>query len=206
MSKRKIGIAVGVLVLLIGGTVWALMGRADAQVEKLKQMQDDLFANGRPQPDQFDQFRKEMDQLSPEQRRQVRDQAGEQMQRRMDKRIDDYFALPPDKRKDFLDKQIPGRGETPKGKRSAPRARRTGRTRPAAGGPKPQRRQRRRTQGRRTQRQSRGAKRTPQSAVRQFLARPAGAAGGLFRRLAEPPRRTRTALLARTRTPWTLAC
>ena len=94
------------LILLIVGTVWAFKARSDAKVARLKQMQDKMFAAGPPQREQFDQFRKELDQLSPDQREQVRDHMRELMQRRMDKRIADYFALPPEKRADFLDNQI----------------------------------------------------------------------------------------------------
>ncbi len=83
MSKRKIGIAAVVLVLLIAGGVWAIhKSRADAQVEKVKQMQDEMFAGGPPKPDDFDRMRKEMDKLSPDQQRQVRDHGRRNFQRR----------------------------------------------------------------------------------------------------------------------------
>ena len=106
MSKRKIGVAIVVLVLLVAATVWAFKARADANVARLKQMQDKVFAAGPPQREQFDQFRKEMDQLSPDQREQVRDHMREIMQRRIQKQVDEYFALPSEKRADFLDNQI----------------------------------------------------------------------------------------------------
>jgi len=106
MSKRKTGIAAVVVLLLIAAAAWAFWPRADAQVEKIKRMQDDMFAGGRPNPDQFSQFRKEMEDLSPEQRHEVHEHMRDQMERRMDKQIDDYFALPPEKRKESLDKQI----------------------------------------------------------------------------------------------------
>jgi hypothetical protein len=106
VNKRKIGIAAVVLVLLIAGAVWAFWPRGDAQVEKLKQMQDDMFAGGRPNPDQFDRMRKEMENLSPDQRRQVMDHGRERFQREIAKRADEYFAAPPEKRKEVLDKHI----------------------------------------------------------------------------------------------------
>jgi hypothetical protein len=56
MSRRKIAIVGVVLMLLIGGTIWALMGRADGQVEKVKQMQDEMFAGGPPKPEQFERM------------------------------------------------------------------------------------------------------------------------------------------------------
>jgi hypothetical protein len=106
MSKRKIGIVVVVLLLLVAGTIWAFKARADAKMARLKQMQDKMFAAGMPQREQVDQFRKEVDQLSDDQRGQVFEHMGEIMQRRIQKQADDYFALPPEKRNDFLDKQI----------------------------------------------------------------------------------------------------
>ena len=106
MSKRKIGIAAVVLVLLIASAVWAFWPRGDAQVEKLKRMQDDMFAGGPPNPDQFNRMRKEMENLSSDQRRQVMDHGRERFQREMAKRADEYFAAPPEKRKEVLDRHI----------------------------------------------------------------------------------------------------
>ena len=106
MSKRKIGIAAVVLVLLIACVVWAFKSRADAQVERLKKMQDELFAGGPPKPDDFDRMRKEMDKLSPDQQRQVWDHGRENFQRQIRKRVDEYFAASPEKRKEVLDKHI----------------------------------------------------------------------------------------------------
>jgi hypothetical protein len=107
MSKRRIGIAAAVLMLLIAGAAWALRPRSDAQVEKIKQMQDEMLASGRPpRPEDFDRMRRETAQLSDAQRRQVGEHMRDNMQRRMEKQIDDYFALPPQKRTAYLDKQI----------------------------------------------------------------------------------------------------
>ncbi len=51
MRKRKIAIAVAIILLLTVGTVWARCGRrSNAQVEKVKQMQAELFKPG-TQPD-----------------------------------------------------------------------------------------------------------------------------------------------------------
>jgi hypothetical protein len=106
MSKRKIGIAVAVVLVLIIGSIWAYRAHANAQVEKIRRMQDEMFAAGRPDREKFDQLRKEMEQLSPGQREELWDRGRQQMQRREDKRIAEYFALPPEKRDDFLDKRI----------------------------------------------------------------------------------------------------
>ncbi len=102
MSKRKIGIMAVAIVLLMVGTVWALRGRTDPQVEKLKRM----LADGPPSPAQRKQFRQEMQKLTPDQRQQLRQQLGQQWQRRANERAKEYFALPPDKRRDYLEKRI----------------------------------------------------------------------------------------------------
>ncbi len=44
--------------------------------------------------------------LTPDQRRQLRQQLGQQWQRRANERAKEYFALPPDKRGDYLEKRI----------------------------------------------------------------------------------------------------
>ena len=71
LSKRKVAIGF-VAILLISGTVWAVMRKGpDPQVEKVKQMQADLFKEGMT-PEQrhqtFELVRKEAGKLSHEQR------------------------------------------------------------------------------------------------------------------------------------------
>ena len=109
MSKRKITVGVVAIILLVVGSVWALRSRTDPQVEKVKQLQAEAFKPGTT-PEQrrqnFDLVRQEMDKLSPDQRREVRDQMREGFQRRMDQQIKEYFALPPKDRTAYLDKQI----------------------------------------------------------------------------------------------------
>ncbi len=102
MSKRKIGIMVAVLVLLMVGVVWALRRRDDPEVERLKHM----LGDGPPQPGQFEQFRKEMEKLTPDQRRQVGEEMRQRRERQMDKQLAEYFKLPPDKRREELAKRI----------------------------------------------------------------------------------------------------
>ncbi len=107
MSKRKIGIVV-VLVLLIIGTIWAYRRAcANAQMGRIKQMRAEM-ANMSPdqQREQRERLRKEMEKLTAEQRDRLREERMAEGQRRMDKRIAEYFALPPEKRNDYLDKQI----------------------------------------------------------------------------------------------------
>jgi hypothetical protein len=78
-------------------------------VQKVKELQAEAFKEGAT-PEQrrqnFDLLRQEMDKLGPDQRREVRDQMREGFQRRMDEQIDAYFALPPQQRVAYLDKQI----------------------------------------------------------------------------------------------------
>lgn len=107
MNKRNIGIAALVLLLLIGATAWALWGRSDAQLEKVKQMQHDMAnAPTDKRRERREELRKEMDKLQPAQRKQLRDERWAEGERHMDKRIADYFAAPPEKRKAMLDKEI----------------------------------------------------------------------------------------------------
>ncbi len=76
-------------------------------MKKLQEMQKGLFGEGKqPSPEQRDQFRQAMRQLTPDQRRQLQEPMREQMAQRMNKMVDGYFALPPEKRKQYLDKQI----------------------------------------------------------------------------------------------------
>ena len=110
MSKRTVCIVAGVL-LAIGGTVWALRSGADPQVEKILDMQKELFSSGKmPQPEQRKEIQMAVDQLTPKQREKLDTamfEAGPP--KRMpfiSDAIDDYFAAPPDKRNEVLDKQI----------------------------------------------------------------------------------------------------
>ena len=105
--KKKIALAVAILLVLIVGTVWALRGRANRQIEEVRQMQKEMFAQGKmPQPEQFENLKKKMDDLSPSQRDELGKKAMEDGQRHMEKMLNDYFDLPKEKRNDFLDQQI----------------------------------------------------------------------------------------------------
>jgi hypothetical protein len=105
MSKQTIGIAVAVAVLLIAGAVWAFRG--DDPLPKIKQMREEIAALPRDQQREgWDRLRKEIQNLTPEQRDKLGAERQAERQRREDKRIDDYFAQPPAKRNAYLDKQI----------------------------------------------------------------------------------------------------
>ncbi len=79
---------------------------AEQQMQKAKQMQDALFAGGPPKREDFDKLRMEVDKLSPEQRRELMEHGMQRGMERLQKRIDEYFAAPPDERNKVLDKQI----------------------------------------------------------------------------------------------------
>jgi uncharacterized membrane protein YgcG len=108
MSKRKIAIAVGIVIVLCAGAAWALMrSGSDPQLENVKQMQAELFKQGtRPDPAKLAELRKAEEQLSPAQRQEVRQNGREQFERRMNQTVATYFALPADKKTAFLDERI----------------------------------------------------------------------------------------------------
>jgi hypothetical protein len=106
MSKRTVGIVVLALIVVVVGTVWALRSRPDAQVEKLKQMPEKMLTGKPLQREQVEQFVKGIVQLRPDQRQKVGEYMGQIAQRMMQKQVNEYFALPADKRNDYLDKLI----------------------------------------------------------------------------------------------------
>lgn len=108
-GKKRIIIVSVVLVLLFAGLWWLWGYRANAQVRKVQEMQKEMAAEDltpEARREKWEQLRREMDRLTPEQREEVMRPMREQMERRMDEHLDEYFALPPNKRKEYLDKQI----------------------------------------------------------------------------------------------------
>jgi hypothetical protein len=104
MNKRKAGIVVGVLLLLVVGIVWAMRGRADAQVAKVQALGKEAFGgDGPPDPEKREQFDGEMRKLSREQRRDV---MGKLMEERENRKAATFCGLPPDKQNDMLDKEL----------------------------------------------------------------------------------------------------
>ncbi len=107
MNKKKLSITVAILLLLAGLTYafWP-----ESQVQKLEQMRKEAFSEGRPDREKMRELREEMNKLPPEQRDQLREQWREDMAARMEQheasRAAEYFALPAEKRKEYLDKQI----------------------------------------------------------------------------------------------------
>lgn len=106
MSKKKVGIGI-VLIALVGGAVWAFWSGPDPQVEKVKQLQQEAMkAPPEKRQEMFAQVRTQMEQLKPEQREMVFHDMRAQFEQRMQQEIKGYFALPPQQRVAYLDKQI----------------------------------------------------------------------------------------------------
>ena len=110
MSKKKVALGLAAILLLVVGSVWAYRSRADSQqVEKVKQLQVEAFKEGAT-PEQrqknFELLHQESEKLSPDQRHEVREQMREVFERRMDEQMKTYFAMPPQARVAYLDKQI----------------------------------------------------------------------------------------------------
>jgi hypothetical protein len=106
MTKRKMGIIVGVLTLLIVCIIWIMRGRADAQMQKVRDLGKDAFAGGRPDRDKMKEFRDEMDKLSPDQRDRLRDEGRQAFEQRENEEMAKFFAMPPAQRNEYLDKRI----------------------------------------------------------------------------------------------------
>jgi uncharacterized membrane protein YgcG len=108
MTKRKIAIAVGTVIVLCAGAAWALMRSGpDPQLENVKRMQADLFKPGaQPDPAKLAELRKAEKELSPAQQQEIGRDRGERFQRRMSQTLATYFSLPADKKTAFLDERI----------------------------------------------------------------------------------------------------
>lgn len=108
MGKRKTIVAsVTFFLLLIGGLCWWWFSGNDAQIEKVRQMHAEAFTGkGPPSREKMEAIRLEMDKLSPRQREEVMRPMWEEMERRMDERMDKYFAMTEAQKKAFLDEEI----------------------------------------------------------------------------------------------------
>jgi hypothetical protein len=110
-KKRLVILLSGLLLLLVAGTVLAVMGRdTSPDFEQVKQMRKDLF----------DKMRNDKD-LTPDQRKDMwreyskivkslpfdkRKQLYQDKQQKSLKRLEEYYALSEEERKAYLDKQI----------------------------------------------------------------------------------------------------
>lgn len=109
--KKKILVALAVL-LLLGGLGWALMpAGVDPQVARVTELQQKLFSEqSQVKPEErraaFGELRQEFEKLTPEQRDKLMRDNPPPFVRQMRKNIRDFFDLPADKRKEALDRQI----------------------------------------------------------------------------------------------------
>ena len=108
MKKRKTTIAVVTGILLTTGALWAYMRSGpDPQLEKVKQMQAEMFKQGtRPDPAKLAELDEARKQLTPAQQQQLGRSGREQFERRLNETINTYFSLPKEKRTAFLDEKI----------------------------------------------------------------------------------------------------
>ena len=157
MSNRAIVVSV-VIFLLIVFAAWAFSprSRVDPKVKAILQKQSQM--NGPPTPQQFQQMLAEMEQLTEEQRQQVREARRQRMMRQMQREAAAYCALPPDQREAYLDKRIArSRKAAARMGRIRSAERRTGWTRRTRG----RRRPGRRATGRRPRLARRRSRRAP---------------------------------------------
>jgi len=108
MKKKKLWVLV-LLVILVSGAAWAFWPRTDPQLAKVQQMQQQLFNESTP-PDErrkaFQEFREEMEKLTPDQRDKMMRDNPPPFMRQMRQNVRDFFDLPPSERTKALDRQI----------------------------------------------------------------------------------------------------
>jgi hypothetical protein len=108
MQRKKTLISLGLLFLLIGITYAWRANRANAQYAKVKAMGDQMFANREvsqspeERRQQWETMRRELDKLTPEQRKDLRKEGN----KRFTDRIKQYLAMAPADKIKFLDEQI----------------------------------------------------------------------------------------------------
>ena len=107
MGKRTVIIAVCVL-LLGGGTAWALLHRKSTSKvqEKLQELQATMTADNGPPGDRRKQFRKVMEDLTPAEGEEMRQQMFENFRKRQEEHDRQYCALTPAEKAAFLEKEI----------------------------------------------------------------------------------------------------
>jgi hypothetical protein len=112
-TGRIISIFVLVVMLLTGGTIWAMRGRGDARVQAmLDQTRDRMSKSLSPEEwrEGRDKFREEIEKLSPQEREKffskMREEGENRMEQREDERADAYMALSAKERAAYIDKQL----------------------------------------------------------------------------------------------------
>lgn len=108
MDKRKLTIAAIIAVVLLGAA-WAFgfIGGADPVVAEMQQLRDQMFSNrdlsDQQRREQWQDFRQRMDGLSEDQRRALWEGGRERFQQMAQRRMDEFFALPPAEQQERLD-------------------------------------------------------------------------------------------------------
>jgi type I site-specific restriction-modification system R (restriction) subunit len=107
MGKRKLTIGVAILLMLaVGAWAFGLFGGADPAVAKLQEMADQAFNSNMPeaQQDQMrDQFRQQMQALTPQQRDAFFDANRGRWMERAEQRMDEFFAMSQQEQQKRLD-------------------------------------------------------------------------------------------------------
>ncbi len=109
--RRRLLLALALLLLLgIAGGTWSAL-RSAAQVAKVEELGKQLREAGRNLPadqrrERWQEFRQEMDKLTPEQRRQVGAKISEERRRTLRAKLQQYFAMSRKEQQAFLDGEI----------------------------------------------------------------------------------------------------
>lgn len=111
MNKKTAIIASGLILLIVtSGITWVLL-RPDPKVERVKQLQQELFAGREEQDDEQrrqlrEQYKQARDVLNGDQRKKSRQASYKFFQASMQDHMDTFFALDKTQRAAFLDKDI----------------------------------------------------------------------------------------------------
>jgi hypothetical protein len=109
MNKRNAIVGSAVLVIL-AIAAWALGFFGDPVVAEMQQLRDQMFENRDLSEDerraQWDNFRQRMDGLTDAQRQAVWDSGHDRFRQFGQRRMDEFFQLPPDKQRERLDEII----------------------------------------------------------------------------------------------------
>jgi hypothetical protein len=111
--KKKV---ISIALALLAAIGWAMLPPAeDPQVAKVRELQQKLFAEPpgsdskvpfEQRREAFGELRREMEKLAPEERDKLMRENPPPFVRRFQKDISDFFELPPEKRKEALDRHI----------------------------------------------------------------------------------------------------
>src|SRR5688500_16237490 len=104
MHKIRLVVLAALVVVVIGGSVWAWRYfREDPEVAKARELGNRLRTAGADLSDEdrgklWSDMRDQMGRLTDEQRRKLWEQSRAGFEEAMERRLDEYFDLPPDQR------------------------------------------------------------------------------------------------------------